>query len=224
MLSWVSEERAFIAAIVIILLLLCFTISIFIGVKQTAFREKDEVFGDPERTLGGWYWTVTGVSSVLLLWFYFSWGIGRAFFPEAGNEMCQIAKLETAIAPITATLPINTRYFKSTTLTRRNSEQLEILLSSMPTSIFTKIEQTELIEIIENSKAIIGIFSNQKNQSKESVASLKKISSDLRKLSVELRLGFDGYLPTKEALAQPNWGTTNIEIPLLPITSKGGII
>ena len=96
--------------------------------KQTAFREKDEVFGDPERTLGGWYWTVAGISTILLLWFYFSWGIGRAFFPEAGNEMCQIAKLETAIAPITATLPINSRYFKSTILTRRNSEQLEILL------------------------------------------------------------------------------------------------
>ena len=48
MLSWISEERAFIAAIVIILLLLCFTIYIFIGVKQTAFREKDEVFGSVE--------------------------------------------------------------------------------------------------------------------------------------------------------------------------------
>ena len=221
MLSWVSEERAFIAAIVIILLLCCFTISIFIGVKQTAFREKDEVFGDPERTLGGWYWTITGVSSVLLLWFYFSWGIGRAFFPEAGNEMCQIAKLETAIAPITATLPINSRYFKSTILTRRNSEQLEILLSGMPTSVFNKVEQAELIEIIENSKAIIGIFSNQKNQSTESVESLKKISSDLRILSVELRSGFDDFLPTKDALVQPNWGTTYIEIPLLPITPKG---
>ena len=76
-------------------------------------------------------------------------------------------------------------------------------------------------EIIENSKAIIGIFSNQKNQSTESVESLKKISSDLRTLSVELRSGFDDFLPTKDALVQPNWGTTYIEIPLLPITPKG---
>ena len=88
MLNWISEERAAIAAILILLLIISFVVSIYIGLKQTAFRQKDEVFGDPERTLGGWYWTVTGVSTILLLWFYFSWGVGRAFFPESGNEMC----------------------------------------------------------------------------------------------------------------------------------------
>ena len=70
MLNWVSEERAAIAAILILLLIISFVVSIYIGLKQTAFRQKDEVFGDPERTLGGWYWTVTGVSTILLLWFY----------------------------------------------------------------------------------------------------------------------------------------------------------
>ena len=53
MLNWVSEERAAIAAILILLLIISFVVSIYIGVKQTAFRQKDEVFGDPERTLGG---------------------------------------------------------------------------------------------------------------------------------------------------------------------------
>ena len=114
MLDWLSEERAIIASIIILLLLFSLAASILIGIKQTAFRAKDEVFGDPERTLGGWYWTVTGVSTVLLLWFYFSWGFGRAFFPDSGNELCQIAKVETAIAPVTAALPIDSRYYKST--------------------------------------------------------------------------------------------------------------
>jgi taurine transport system permease protein len=71
-LDWLSQERSIIAAIIIIILLGSLTFSIILGVKQTASREKDEVFGDPERTLGGWYWTVTGVSTILLLWFYFS--------------------------------------------------------------------------------------------------------------------------------------------------------
>ena len=102
MLDWFSEERAFIASLVIVILIITLVASVIIGLKQARFRSKDEVFGDPERTLGGWYWTLTGVSTILLLWFYFSWGVGRAFFPEAGNEMCQVAKVETAIAPVKA--------------------------------------------------------------------------------------------------------------------------
>ena len=47
MLNWVSEERALIAAILIILLIISLISSIVIGVRQTAFRQKDEVFGDP---------------------------------------------------------------------------------------------------------------------------------------------------------------------------------
>jgi len=79
-LDWFSEERAFIASIIIVILLMALIFSILIGLKQATSRAKDEVFGDPERTLGGWYWTVAGISTILLLWFYFSWGIGRAFF------------------------------------------------------------------------------------------------------------------------------------------------
>ena len=172
MLNWISEERAAIAAILILLLIISFVVSIYIGLKQTAFRQKDEVFGDPERTLGGWYWTVTGVSTILLLWFYFSWGVGRAFFPESGNEMCQIAKLETAIAPITAALPLNSRYYKSTTLIKRNNELLNILQKELPLDVFTKEEQSDLNKIITNSQKIIGVFSSEKNQSSESKVKL----------------------------------------------------
>ena len=72
MLDWFSEERAFIASLVIVILIITLVASVIIGLKQARFRSKDEVFGDPERTLGGWYWTLTGVSTILLLWFYFS--------------------------------------------------------------------------------------------------------------------------------------------------------
>tara|TARA_B100001175_G_scaffold315001_1_gene325560 strand:+ start:933 stop:2861 length:1929 start_codon:yes stop_codon:yes gene_type:complete len=220
-LNWISEERAAIAAILILLLIISFVVSIYIGLKQTAFRQKDEVFGDPERTLGGWYWTVTGVSTILLLWFYFSWGVGRAFFPESGNEMCQIAKLETAIAPITAALPLNSRYYKSTTLIKRNNELLNILQKELPLDVFTKEEQNDLNKIITNSQKIIGIFSSEKNQSSESKVKLEQVSLELGKLSRQLRSGFSDLKPTRESLQQAKWGTTYTEIPLLPITPKG---
>ncbi len=221
MLSWLSQERALIAAVIIFVLLGSLILSVVIGLKQTAFRAKDEVFGDPERTLGGWYWTVTGVSTVLLLWFYFSWGIGRAFFPNVGNEMCQIAKIETAIAPITASLPIKSRYYKSTKLIKRNLEQLKILKANLPADIFSEEEQQSLKLIISQSEQIIGIFSNSSNQSPESKLAFEEITEKFKILTEKLRKGYDALAPTEDALNQPNWGTEYIEIPLLPITKKG---
>jgi len=222
--SWLSEERASIAAVIIVTLLLCLVISIVIGLKQTAYRAKDEVFGDPERTLGGWYWTLTGISSILLLWFYFSWGMARAFFPETGNELCQAAKIDTAIAPITAALPINSRYFKSTTLTRRNLEQLEILEKNLPVDVYDKAEQEKLFRIILQSKQIIEIFSNPKNQSNDSIRAFKTIQDGFRELSKTLGFGYKGLIPDPAALAQPKWGTDLTEIPLLPTTPRGVLL
>ena len=85
MFDWLSYNRAIVAAIIILLLASSFLASIFYGVKQTRLREKDQVFGDPERTAGGWFWAVCGVSALMLVWFYFSWGAARAFFPQAAQ-------------------------------------------------------------------------------------------------------------------------------------------
>ena len=221
MLSWLSQERGLIAAIIILLLLFCFAVSIFVGLRQTASRAKDEVFGDPERTLGGWYWTMTGISALLLLWFYFSWGIARAFFPETANELCQVAKIEAAIAPITAALPINSRYYKSTTLLRRNLDQLNTLELNMPVKAFNDNEQKDLQTIIFQSKKIVEVFSNPKNQSLISRSDFNDISDDLQRLATAVGAGYKNLKPTQEALAQPNWGTDLTEIPLLPTTPKG---
>ena len=221
MLDWLSQERAFIASIIIVILLITLLWSILVGLRQATYRAKDQVFGDPERTLGGWYWTLSGVSSILLIWFYFSWGVGRAFFPEAGNEMCQVAKVETAIAPIKAALPIDSRYFKSTELIVRNTEQLDVLESNFPKSVFSETEKQELLNIISSSRQIIGIFSDQENQSLESQRAIRDISEDLDELTDKLGKDYTELKPSGEGLLQPNWGTTRIELPLLPITPKG---
>ena len=164
---------------------------------------------------------MTGVSTILLLWFYFSWGVGRAFFPEAGNEMCQVAKVETAIAPVKAALPIGARYYKSTKLIIRNNEQLDILESNIPRDIFNNFEQKELLNIISSSRELIGVFSNPLYQDEDSKISFENLVYDLNRLSFKLDGGHKGLIPSKEALAQAKWGTTYTELPLLPITSKG---
>ena len=109
MLDWLSDNRALVAAVIILCLVSSFFSSIFYGLKQTRLREKDQVFGDPERTVGGWFWAVCGVSTLLLVWFYFSWGSARAFFPQAANELCQVAKLHEAVSPVTSSLALESR-------------------------------------------------------------------------------------------------------------------
>ena len=46
MFDWISDHRASIALVIIIALAVAFVFSIFVGVKQTRLRAKDEVFFD----------------------------------------------------------------------------------------------------------------------------------------------------------------------------------
>ena len=216
-----SDNRAAIAAIFIFALAIMFISSIFIGKKQAKLSAKDAVFGDPERTKGGWYWSVCGISALLLVWFYFSWGVGRAYFPNAANEMCQVAKLEEAISPIKAALPLESRYYKSTTLVARNSDQLMLLQSQVPTAAFSQNEQTELYALISETRHLMANSSNPANLSLDAQDQLQVLAQDLVGLSTRLAAGPQGISPSAEALAQPRWGTTHIEIPMLPITERG---
>ncbi|NKB77367.1 MAG: ABC transporter permease subunit [Gammaproteobacteria bacterium] len=221
MFEFLSESRASVAAVIIIILLISFLVSIFIGRKQNALTARDEVFGDPERTKGGWYWAVCGVSALLLVWFYYSWGVGRAYYPQAANELCQVAKLEEAISPIKAALPISSRYYKSTLLVSRNSNQLLDLRSELPADLFSSAEQSEIKLIIDSIERLIVNSSDPANLDAGLTKQLEGLSADLEALSAKLGAGYAGLTPTEEALAQPKWGTTYIEIPVLPMTPKG---
>jgi taurine transport system permease protein len=222
-LDWLSDNRALIAAGVILILAVTFVASIYLGIRQSAKSAKGEVFGDPERTKGGWYWAVCGISTLLLLWFYFSWGVARAYFPQAANEMCQVAKLEEAISPIKAALPIGSRYFQSTTLVSRNSAQLDDLQRQLPVNAFSETELATLQGVLNDTRQLIANSSDPANVSPQSRAQLAELSTALDGLSAELLAGGKGFTPTVEALAQPKWGTTYIEIPMLPTTERGAL-
>ncbi len=220
---WLSVNRATIAAFLIILLLITFVFSIVIGRRLSAIRDKDEVFGDPERTKGGWYWAVCGVSALLLIWFYFSWGSARAYFPKSANELCQVAKLHDAVSPINAALPSGSRYFKSTTLVARNSEQLRALRAGFPVAAFSAAEGTEVESLFDELHGLIGIYSDPDKQDPESNSKLASLVDEINGLSGRLRDGHSGYEPAPEAASQSAWGLTHIEIPLLPETARGAL-
>ncbi len=220
MFEWLSDNRGLIAALLVLLALVSFVASIIIGRKQSAIREKDEVFGDPERNKRGWYWAVCGVSALFLIWFYYSWGTARAFFPQSANELCQVAKLDEALSPINAALPATSRYYKSTTLVARNREQLEAL--PIPAGVFNTQEQAVAEALFTKVYGLLALQSNPAQLGDEARAELAAVASGLNALAEELG-GSDvsGLKPSAEALAQPSWGTTHIEIPLLPETARG---
>jgi len=81
--------RSFLVAFTVICLAALIIWTIVRGRKVARTERSDAVFGNPDRALGGWYWVLCGVSSVMLIWFYFSWDAARAFVPTAANELCQ---------------------------------------------------------------------------------------------------------------------------------------
>lgn len=221
MFEWLSDNRATVAAVIVAVLLVTFFGSILIGRKLSARTARDEVFGDPERTRGGWYWAVCGISALLLVWFYYSWGVGRAYFPQAANELCQVAKLEEAISPIKAALPIGSRYYKSTLLVARNTGQLADLRTTVPAAAFSVAEKVELLALVDQLGELMANSSEPGNVSQRSRDELVALAKELAGLSAELDAGPQGLSPSDEALQQPKWGTTHIEIPVLPQTERG---
>ena len=224
MFEWLSDNRASLALIVIIVLIITFVLSISVGVKQAKLRAKNEVFGDPERTKGGWYWALCGISVLMLAWFYYSWGVARAVFPTAANEMCQVAKVEEAMSPITAVLPVNARYLKSTTLVVRNSAQVEKLVQSFPSAVFSPAEDAKLRQVLTQTRTLMSILSGYEYADPAALAALGGVEADLYGVASHLRGGHDGLQPSTAAINQPKWGTSEVEIPMLPLTAKGVLL
>ena len=221
MSEFLSTHRADIAAVLILILTGLFIWSIYYGLRRTRALDSEQVFGDPERTLGGWFWAVCGVSSLLLVWFYFSWGAARAFFPNAANEMCQVAKIDEALSPITSKLPYGDRYYKSTEVLVRNGQQLAALEAQMPAGVYSSAEQKMLFSVLERNQQLLAIYSDSAQQSSSTLADLDAIHLRLTGLSEDVDAGYVGLVPTAEALAQPRWGVTDSEIPMLPVTPRG---
>jgi taurine transport system permease protein len=137
-----------IVGLIFILLIIGLIAAYFYGRRVIRTEKTDAVFGNPERALGGWYWVFAGVSSILLIWFYFSWDAARSFFPDAANELCQVAKVDSAINPMRSTFPLQSRLLKGTSLLARDGGQLELLQKDLQRSGFTDAEKSEYGDLL----------------------------------------------------------------------------
>lgn len=188
-------------------------------------EKTDAVFGNPVRALGGWHWVIAGVSSILIIWFYFSWDAGRAFFPQAANELCQVAKLNRSANPIRSIFPLDDRLLNGTELLQRDYLQIESMQRQLANIDFNAADRIELAGIVKDMRAVLAAQANPDLIGPATADKFADISRRLDQLSVAI--SSDDYPGPRdadlhaEAMAQADWGTTNTEIPTLPQTERG---
>ena len=194
--------------------------------RRIVRREKSSaVFGNPERAKGGWYWIIAGGCSLLLLWFYFSWDAARSFFPNAANELCQVAKVAYAINPTRSIFPIESRVLKGTYMLERDRAQVERLEQYVGQSVFNDFEKDELAAIILDLRGTLIALTSPEHLASNTISQLSEVASEIDELTAQFSTPQYPGPTTFEELAaandQPGWGEVGIEIPVLPITERG---
>ena len=199
--------------------------SIVHGQKVIRTERTDAVFGNPIRTMGGWHWVICGVSSLMLFWLTFSWDAGKAFFPEAANELCQVAKLNRAVKPIRSAYPLDNRYLLSTRLLERDFKQIDLLYVRLSGADFNSDDREELNDIINLMRDALAAQADSKFISPDTEGRFKEIADRINRVADDLLdEGYPGPADPKlleEALAQPGWGESSTEIPPLPKSDRG---
>lgn len=215
-----------IVGIIFVALVAALIWSIFYGRKVIRTEKTDAVFGNPVRALGGWHWVVAGVCSILLFWFWFSWDAARAYFPTAGNELCQVAKLTRAANPIRSTFPLDDeRLLQGTKLLTRDYRQINHLQAQLANTNFSDADREILQGIIDEMRAAMAAHADTDELDPAVRTRMSAVAKSIHQLADEL--GQEGYPgpadPTaqEKALAQPGWGETSVELPPLPMTERG---
>ncbi len=199
--------------------------SIVYGRKIIKTEKTDLVFGNPSKALGGWHWVIAGVSSILVVWLYFSWDAGRAYFPQAGNELCQVAKLNRSANPIRSSFPLDQRLLSGTALLQRDYAQIDLLEKQLAKTDFNDADRNELLEIIGDMRNALSAQANPNLIDSSVAARFEDIATRIDSLAKDIIA--DGYpgpvdeAAHAEAMAQPAWGETSVELPPLPMTDRG---
>ena len=225
MMDFLFEQRNTIVAFLIIGLIIALTLSIIKGRQIMATERTDLVFGNPAKALGGWYWIITGMSFVLLIWFYFSWDAARAYNPTAANELCQVAKVESAIKPMRSLFPIDKQNLRGTDLIARDSAQLERINNNLKTFALQRAEEVEASAILASLKSALVDQANLAYIKSNLIPEFAGIAQRINSLNASFSNPTFPGPPTNDqkaaAEAQPGWGDTGKEIPVLPATPLG---
>ena len=211
---------------IFVALIAAFVGSILYGRRLVRIEVSDAVFGNPSRTRNGWHWVVAGVSSILILWFYFSWDAARSFFPLAGNELCQVAKLKRSVNPIQSVYPGgDRRLLLGTQLLLRDLAEINRLEAQLATTHFSPTDKAELAAIIKNLRTVLTMQADPAIVTPATVQHFEEIAKRIRQLTVDI--ANPAYPGPRDAtrhaqgLAQSGWGASSIELPPLPITDRG---
>ena len=214
-----------ITGIIIILLMLALIGSIIHGQRLIKRERVDAVFGNPERSKGGWHWVVAGTSSILLLWFYFSWDAARSYFPKFANEMCQVAKVNYAIYPMSSIFPIESRTLKSTSIILRENTIMKNLKIEIQNSNLDSEEKSYLNNIIIEMESTLVSLTSTTYLESEIPNQLNLIANKINILTSDLQKTDNLEESSAEEIegieTQPTWGETGIEVPVIPQTTRG---
>lgn len=201
------------------------TWSIFYGRQIISTEKTDAVFGNPVKALGGWHWIIAGVSSIFIVWFYFSWDAARSYFPESANELCQVAKLDRAVNPIRSSFPLDNRLLNGTKLLARDYAQIDGMESTLAAADFSASDRTELQGILVDMRAALAAQANPQMIDAAIAGRFKDIANRINAVTADLAADGTSKIYSQaeinKALAQPAWGETSVEIPPLPRTDRG---
>ncbi len=217
--------RALLVGGVFLVLLFALIATTIYGRRLVRHEKTDTVFGNPEKALGGWHWVISGVATILLFWLYFSWDAARAFFPNAANELCQVAKVESAVIPMRTVFPFESRLLRGTNMLAREGAQLERLEAVAKNTNFDAAELAQIQPLINRLRTVFIGLASPDNMPDSIADDIQNIASRIDALTKQLdseNLSAESLSAIEEARAtQPGWGVGTTEIPVLPITERG---
>jgi taurine transport system permease protein len=199
--------------------------AIYYGRQIIRTEKMDALFGNPVKALGGWHWVIAGVSSIFIVWFYFSWDAARSYYPEAANELCQVAKVNRAINPIRSSFPLDNRLLNGTKLLARDYAQITAMEEQLVKVDFSESDRTELQSILVDMRAALAAQASPNFIDTAIAGRFEDIAARINAVTADLASTGSSKTYSQadidKALAQPAWGETSVEIPPLPRTDRG---
>ena len=211
----------------IILLIIILIATIVYGKRLIKIEKIDAVFGNPERSKGGYHWIIAGSCSILLLWFYFSWDVARSFFPNSANELCQVAKVRDSLVSIKYVFPIEQKTLKSSNFIKRENRNIELLNNQIKQSSIANQDKDKLIFLLVETQSLIKILSDEKYLNPEIKNKVLGVANQIDSLSKNIQnKNYPEFesLSSEEKIAikkQGFWGETGAEVPFYPNTKFG---
>lgn len=219
--------RGFVIAALFIGLILALMACWVYGRRLIKTEKTDAVFGNPVKALGGWHWIISGVATIILVWLYFSWDAARAFFPNAANELCQVAKVNNAVNPMRSVFPFESRLLKGTVVLDRENGQIERIANSLNGDDYSDAERGQLEPFLDRSRLLLASMTAEGSLDATTLDSINEVASRIDELTAILQAGVlpDGadaaIIQAREE--QPGWGDSSQEVPVDPISPRGAM-